>query len=434
MHALDLIIKKRNGQRLSSGEIGFMVDGYTGGSIPDYQMASFLMAVFFQGLDFEETIALTRAYINTGDVVGLASFSGVKVDKHSTGGVGDKTTLVLVPLVASAGVTVVKMSGRALGFTGGTLDKLESIPGFRVDLPVSEIKVVVCRTGAVLAGQTGDLVPADKKIYALRDVTGTVECLPLIAASIMSKKIAGGADRIVLDVKVGPGGFMPDLDSARGLARVMVALGREFGRYTVAVLSSMQQPLGLAIGNALEVREALLTLWGKGPADLTELCLQLGAQMLIAGEVVADAAAGYGLLADKLRQGAGLDKMKEIIAAQGGLAAVVDDPGLLPQAGNRVPVKAVVGGYVQAIKADELGWASLLLGAGRLQKSDRVDPAVGITLGKKLGDRVEPGDTLAVLHVNRKDNLPEAERRSAGAFAIGPTPPQTPPLIYEIIS
>jgi pyrimidine-nucleoside phosphorylase len=337
-------------------------------------------------------------------------------------------------LVASAGVTVVKMSGRSLGFTGGTLDKLESIPGFRVDLPVSEIRAVACRTGAVLAGQTGDLVPADKKIYALRDVTGTVECLPLIAASIMSKKIAGGADRIVLDVKVGSGGFTPGLDSARDLARLMVALGREFGRRTVAVLSSMQQPLGLAIGNALEVREALLTLSGKGPADLAELSLQLGAQMLIAGGVVTDAAAGYGLLADNLRQGAGLNKMKEIIAAQGGLAAVVDHPDLLPRAADRVAVRSDHGGYVQSIKADELGWASLLLGAGRLQMSDRVDPAVGITLGKKLGDRVEPGDTLAVLHVNRDDNLPEAERRAAGAFTLGQTPLNIPPLIYEIIS
>ena len=434
MHALDLIIKKRDGQRLSPEEIAFMVDGYTGGSIPDYQMASFLMAVFFQGLNFAETVALTRSYINTGDVVDLASFPGIKVDKHSTGGVGDKTTLVLVPLVASAGVTVVKMSGRALGFTGGTLDKLESIPGFRVDLPVSDLKSVARRTGAVLAGQTGNLVPADKKIYALRDVTGTVECLPLIAASVMSKKIAGGADRIVLDVKVGPGGFMADLDRARALAEMMVALGREFGRSAVAVLSSMQQPLGLAIGNALEVREALLTLSGRGPADLTELCLQLGAQMLIAGGVVADAASGYDLLAGKLQQGAGLAKMREIIAAQGGLASVVDNPDLLPLAAVLVVVRSAGSGYVQAIKANELGWASLLLGAGRMQKEDQVDPAVGITLNKKLGDRVAAGEALAVLHVNRKNNLQEAERRTAEAFTIGETPPEIPPLIYEIIS
>jgi pyrimidine-nucleoside phosphorylase/thymidine phosphorylase len=434
MHALDLIIKKRNGQCLSTGEISFMVDGYTGGSIPDYQMASFLMAVFFQGLNFEETTGLTRAYIDSGDVVDLSSFPGIKVDKHSTGGVGDKTTLVVVPLVASAGVTVVKMSGRALGFTGGTLDKLESIPGFRVDLPVPDMKRAASNTGAVLAGQTGDLVPADKKIYALRDVTGTVECLPLIAASIVSKKIAGGADRIVLDVKVGPGGFMPDLASARALAEMMVVLVRQLGRRAVAVLSSMQQPLGLAIGNALEVREALLTLSGRGPADLAELCLQLGAQMLVAGEVVAEAAAGYGLLAGKLQQGAGLAKMREIVVAQGGLAAVVDNPDLLPRAAQQVVVKSTGSGYVQAIKANELGWASLLLGAGRLRKEDRVDPAVGITLGKKLGDSVAPGEALAVLHVNRKNNLQEAVRRVAGAFTIGESPPEIPPLIYEIIS
>lgn len=434
MHALNLIIKKRAGQQLSPAEIGFMVEGYNRGDIPDYQMGSFLMAVFFKGLDFEETVALARAYINSGDVVDLTSFPGIKVDKHSTGGVGDKTTLVVVPLVASAGVTVVKMSGRALGFTGGTLDKLESIPGFRIDLSIPELQAAALRTGAVLAGQTGNLVPADKKIYALRDVTGTVECLPLIAASVMSKKIAGGADRIVLDVKVGPGGFMPTLESARALAGLMVALGREFGRRTVTVLSSMQQPLGLAIGNALEVREALATLAGRGPADVTELCLQLGVQMILAAGVVSDAAAGYDLLKDKLQLGAGLAKMREIITAQGGLAAVADNFDLLPQAADQVAVKSVSDGFVQAIKADELGWASLLLGAGRLQKEDRVDPAVGIALTSKLGDRVKTGTTLAVLHVNRKDNLPEAEKRVAGSFLIGPTPPAIPPLIYEIIS
>jgi pyrimidine-nucleoside phosphorylase/thymidine phosphorylase len=434
MHVLDLIIKKRDGQCLSPEEIAFTVDGYTWGSIPDYQMASFLMAVFFQGLNFAETVALTRSYINTGDVIDLSSFPGIKVDKHSTGGVGDKTTLVLVPLVASAGVTVVKMSGRALGFTGGTLDKLESIPGFRVNLTLAELKSVALRTGAVLAGQTGDLTPADKKIYALRDVTGTVECLPLIAASVMSKKIAGGADRIVLDVKVGAGGFMTDLPRARELAEMMVALGWEFGRSAVAVLSSMQQPLGLAIGNALEVREALLTLSGRGPADLTELCLRLGAQMLIAGGVVADAASGYDLLAGKLQQGAGLVKLREIIAAQGGLAPVVDHPDLLPLAATLVVVRSAGSGYIQAIKANQLGWASLLLGAGRMQKEDQVDPAVGITLNKKLGDRVAAGEALAVLHVNRKNNLQEAEQRTAAAFTIGETPPEIPPLIYEIIA
>jgi pyrimidine-nucleoside phosphorylase len=434
MHALDLIIKKRNGQQMTPDEIGFIADSYTGGELPDYQMAAFLMAVFFQGLSFEETVALTRAYINSGDVVDMASWPGIKVDKHSTGGVGDKTTLVVVPLAASAGLTVIKMSGRALGFTGGTLDKLESIPGFRTELSVDELKSAVRRTGAVLAGQTGNLVPADKKIYALRDVTGTVECLPLIAASVMSKKIAGGADRIVLDVKVGPGGFMPDLSTARLLAELMVALGRSFGRRTVAVLSSMEQPLGLAIGNALEVREALSVLSGGGPGDVTGFCLQLGAQMLIAGGIVDSEAAGCDLLVGKLRQGAGLAKLREIIDAQGGLAAVVDDPGLLPRAAEQLPVQTGSGGFVQAIRADELGWASLLLGAGRLQKEDRVDPAVGITLTKKLGDRVEPGDTLAFLHVNRKTNLEEAERRAAGAFLIGAAPPEIPPLVYEIIS
>lgn len=434
MHALDLIIRKRDGQKLLPEEIEFVVNSYTAGKIPDYQMASFLMAVFFRGLSFEETVALTRAYINSGDLVDLSSFPGIKVDKHSTGGVGDKTTLVVVPLVASAGVTVVKMSGRALGFTGGTLDKLESIPGFRIDLSVPELKSMALRNGAVLAGQTGNLVPADKRIYALRDVTGTVECLPLIAASVMSKKIAGGADRIVLDVKVGPGGFMPTLEGARALAGLLVALGREFDRRTVAVLSSMQQPLGLAIGNALEVGEAIMTLAGRGPADVTELCLQLGAQMLLAADVVTDQASGYAMLTDRLRQGAGLAKLREIITAQGGLGAVVDQPELLPQAAELVAVKSPGSGFVQAIRANELGWASLLLGAGRLKKEDQVDHEVGITLVKKLGDRVEPGDTLAILHVNRRDNLLEAEQRVLESFQVGETSPTIPPLIYEIIS
>ncbi|MDH7576253.1 MAG: pyrimidine-nucleoside phosphorylase [Bacillota bacterium] len=434
MRVLDLIVKKRDGKELTAEEINFLVQGYTRGEIPDYQMAAFLMAVYLKGLDFPETRALTRAFVNSGEVIDLREIPGIKVDKHSTGGVGDKTTLVLVPLVAAAGVTVVKMSGRALGHTGGTLDKLESIPGFRVDLDLEEIKKVVRRVGAVLVGQTPNLVPADKKIYALRDVTGTVDCLPLIASSVMSKKMAGGADRIVLDVKVGSGGFLPAVDEARALARLMVALGEEFNRRTVAVLSSMEQPLGFAVGNGPEVREAILTLKGEGPRDLVELCLELGSQMLYAAEAVSSPEAGREKLESLWRQGAGLVKMREIITAQGGEPEVVEDLSLLPRASREVEIKAPTGGYVSAINARELGWAALLLGAGRMKKEDQVDPAVGIALKKKVGDYVALGEALAVLHVNKEEHLPEARNRVAKAFLLGSDPPPFSPQIYEVIS
>ncbi|HHW39974.1 MAG TPA: thymidine phosphorylase [Syntrophomonadaceae bacterium] len=434
MRALDLIIRKRNGDSLSGDEIDFLVRGYTRGEIPDYQMAAFLMAVFLKGLTFDETRDLTRALIRSGDVVDLKGMPGIKVDKHSTGGVGDKTTLVVVPLVAAAGVTVVKMSGRALGHTGGTIDKLQSIPGFRTDLDLDEIKELASRVGAVVAGQTANLVPADKKIYALRDVTGTVDCLPLIASSVMSKKIAGGADRIVLDVKVGSGGFMTEVATARELARWMVKLGMEFDRRTVAVLSSMDQPLGYAVGNALEVREAIMTLQGEVNSDLVELSLTLGSQMLYTAGVVPSPEVGYEKLRELLRRGAGLEKIRRIIEAQGGNPLVVDDLSLLPEAAGRVDIKAPASGYVREIKAREIGWVSLLLGAGRLRKEDRVDPAVGIILLKKVGDYVQEGEPLAVLHVNKKDFLPEAERRAMEAFTIGSEAPTPNPLIYEVVS
>ena len=434
MRILDLIIKKRDGQRLSSDEIDFLINGYTSGTIPDYQMSSFLMAVFLRGLDIEETKALTRAMINSGDFLDLTDIPGIKVDKHSTGGVGDKTTLVLVPLVAAAGATVIKMSGRALGHTGGTLDKLEAIPGFRVDLPFKEITSVVLRTGAVLAGQTAALVPADKKIYALRDVTGTVDCLPLIASSIMSKKIAGGADRIVLDVKVGSGGFLPSVDQARELGELMAALGREFSRKTVIVLSSMVQPLGETVGNALEVQEAVATLKGDGPRDLTELCLVLGGEMLSAAGITPSAQAGQERLQDVLEQGAGVAKLREIITAQGGVPDFIDDPSSLPQAAVQVEVRAPEQGLIQEINAREVGWVSLLLGAGRLRKEDKIDPAVGITLKKKVGDFATAGEPLAVLHVNNTGNLNEAKERLVRAFTIGSERPSLPPLIYDVIA
>lgn len=434
MRALDLIIKKRNGKSLAGEEIDYLVRGYINGEIPDYQMAAFLMAAFLRGLSFEETRELTRSFILSGEMLDLRGISGIKVDKHSTGGVGDKTTLVVVPLVAAAGVKVVKMSGRSLGHTGGTLDKLESIPGFRTELERKRIEELASKVGAVIVGQTANLVPADKKIYALRDVTGTVDCIPLIASSVMSKKIAGGADRIVLDVKVGSGGFMTDIDSARELAGWMVRLGKEFGRPTVAVLSNMEQPLGRAVGNALEVKEAIMALRGEGEPDLVELSLTLGAQMLYAAGVVGSPEAGYRMLEELLRRGAGLEKMRSIIEAQGGDPRVIDDPSVLPEAAEKIPVKAPVAGYVRRINAREIGWVALLLGAGRLRKEDRVDPAAGLVLAKKVGDYVEEGEVLAELYVNRRSFLKEAEDRALAAFDIGAQRPYPPPLVYEVIS
>jgi pyrimidine-nucleoside phosphorylase len=433
MRALDLIIKKRNGGRLNFEEIDYLIEGYACGVIPDFQMSAFLMAAYLRGLDYSETIEMTRAMIKSGDTLDLSVIPGVKVDKHSTGGVGDKTTLVLTPLVAAAGVPVVKMSGRALGHTGGTLDKLQSIPGFRLDLSPEEITAAALRTGAVIAGQTAELAPADKKIYALRDVTGTVDSLPLIACSIMSKKIAGSADRIVLDVKVGSGGFLPSTEEARSLGELMAAIGNEFQRKTVIVLSGMEQPLGYAVGNALEVKEAVHTLRGEGPADLTDLCLVLGGEMLAAAGAAPTPQSSRQRLQDLLQQGAGLDKLREIIIAQGGSPDFIEQPSLLPAAAQKIHVPAGESGFVQAINARETGWVSLLLGAGRLRKEDAVDPAVGVTLKKKVGDAVAAGETLAVLHVNSAENLLEAQRRMSGAFVIGARRPAAPPLIYDVV-
>jgi len=433
MRAVDLIIKKREGGRLTLQELDYLVRGFVEGEIPDYQMSSFLMAAFLRGLNYEETKYLTLAMIKSGELLDLKDIPGIKVDKHSTGGVGDKTTLVLVPLVAAAGVKVVKMSGRALGHTGGTLDKLESIPGFRTDLSLAEMKEIAGRVGAVLAGQTANLVPADKKIYALRDVTGTVDSLPLIASSIMSKKIAGGADRIVLDVKVGSGGFLPFVDRARALGELMAALGSEFRRKTVIVISSMEQPLGLAVGNALEVDEAIATLKGNGPRDLVELCLVLGAEMLAAAGAAESPQEGKKTLQKLLEQGAGLAKMREMIEAQGGTPEVLDNPDLLPKSAEQVMVQSEQEGFVHWINAREIGWSSLLLGAGRLRKEDKIDPAAGIVLRKKMGDQVAVGEPLAELHVNRRDNLDEVKERVKKSFVIGQERPQLPPLIFDII-
>jgi pyrimidine-nucleoside phosphorylase/thymidine phosphorylase len=434
LQVVDLIAKKRDGKKLTEEEINFLVHNYAQGAIPDYQMAAFLMAVFFQGLDFSETRALTKAFISSGKVLDLSCIPGLKVDKHSTGGVGDKTSLVVVPLVAAAGATVVKLAGRALGHTGGTIDKLESIPGFRVNLHPGEIKEIARRIGAVISEQTSDLVPADKKIYALRDVTATVDCIPLIVSSIVSKKIAGGTDGIVFDVKVGSGGFLSDLKSARQLAQLMVALVEQFGKKAVAVLSNMEQPLGLSVGNALEVREAILTLQGKGPPDLVELCLELGSQMLLLAGVVPSVRAGKEKLRDLLQRKAGLEKLQQMILAQGGNSEVVANLELLPCSAQTLEVKSCSAGYIKEIAARSIGNAALLLGAGRLKKGDQVDPAVGVTLMKKVGDYVTPGETLAVLHFNSSRHLEEAQQLVATAFHFSPEPPEKPALIFEVIT
>lgn len=434
MRAYDIIYKKREGERLSAKEIRFLIDGYTRGEIPDYQMSAWAMAVFFQGMDAMETAELTLAMAESGDQVDLSPISGVKVDKHSTGGVGDTTTLVLAPLVSAAGVPVAKMSGRGLGHTGGTIDKLESIPGFKVDLTMEEFIHNVNSIGMAVIGQTGNLTPADKKLYALRDVTATVDSIPLIASSIMSKKIAGGADGIVLDVKTGEGAFMKKLEDSRKLAEAMVEIGREVGRKTIAVITDMNQPLGLAVGNALEVREAITTLKGEGPPDLEELCLTLGANMLLIAGKAKDFTEGYNLLQETLVSGKALEQFGRFISAQGGDPAVIDDTGLLPEAKYQIELKSDRSGYINGIKAREVGLLAMSLGAGRATKEEDIDPAVGIVLNKKYGEEVARGETLAVLHLNDHELVEEARKRLRSSFEIKEKKPEERPFIYEIIS
>ncbi|MQL52068.1 pyrimidine-nucleoside phosphorylase, partial [Desulfofundulus thermobenzoicus] len=384
MRMYDIILKKRRGHELATEEINFFVQGYTAGRIPDCQAAALLMAVFFQGLTARETADLTLAMAGSGDRMDLSAIPGPKVDKHSTGGVGDKTTLVLAPLVAAAGVPVAKMSGRGLGHTGGTADKLEAIPGFKVNLSPEDFIRQIRENGLAVVTQTGNLVPADKKLYALRDATATVDSIPLIASSVMSKKIAAGAGAVVLDVKAGSGAFMRSVEDALALARTMVAIGHQVGLRTVAVISDMDQPLGLAVGNALEVREAVETLAGKGPADLRELCLVLGSHMLVLAGAVDGVEQGREKLADLLDRGQALAKFREMIRAQGGDPRVVENPALLPAAREQEPVRAGQEGYVTAIQAEGIGRAAMLLGAGRRTKEDAIDPAVGVVLHKKV--------------------------------------------------
>ncbi|WEK55408.1 MAG: pyrimidine-nucleoside phosphorylase [Candidatus Cohnella colombiensis] len=403
MRAVDLITKKRDGGELSKQEIDDLVQGYTDGTIPDYQMSAMAMAIFFRGMTPDERANLTMAMVHSGDVVDLSPIAGVKVDKHSTGGVGDTTTLVLAPLVASIGVPVAKMSGRGLGHTGGTIDKLESVPGFHVELDNDQFIDLVNRNGLAVIGQSAHLTPADKKLYGLRDVTGTVNSIPLIASSIMSKKIASGADAIVLDVKIGDGAFMKSIEEARELAACMVDIGNRVGRRTIAILSDMSQPLGYAIGNALEVKEAIDTLRGNGPDDLTELCLTLGSHMTVLAGVAATQAQARTMLEQSIASGKALEKFKTFLSAQGGDASVVDEPSRLPTAAYQIEVQAKRSGYIAAIAAESVGVAAMMLGAGRVTKESQIDLSVGIILHKKIGQAVHEGEAIATIHANRAE-------------------------------
>jgi len=434
MRMYDIILKKRNGGELTKEEIEFVVNGYTKGEIPDYQVAALLMAIYFQKMNKRETADLTMAMVNSGEVVDLSAIEGIKVDKHSTGGVGDTTTLVLGPMVAAAGAPVAKMSGRGLGHTGGTIDKLESIRGFNTELPKEKFIENVNKIKLAVAGQTANLAPADKKLYALRDVTATVDNISLIASSIMSKKIAAGADAIVLDVKTGAGAFMKTLDDSFALAQEMVDIGTNVGRNTVAIVSDMDEPLGYAVGNALEVKEAIDTLKGQGPKDLYELCMTLGSYMLVLAKKANDVETARKILEDTIKTGAALNKFKEFVAAQGGDPQVIDNPDLLPKAQHVIEFKAEKSGYVNKIVAMEVGLAALVLGAGRETKESQIDLAVGVVLNKKVGDYVEKGEPLAYIHVNDLNKLKDCEERLRKAFEISDEKPAKRPLIFGVVT
>lgn len=423
MRMVDIITKKQNGEELTTEEIQFFIKGYTDGSIPDYQASALAMAIYFQDMTDRERADLTMAMVNSGETIDLSAIEGIKVDKHSTGGVGDTTTLVLAPLVAALDVPVAKMSGRGLGHTGGTIDKLEAIKGFHVELSKDEFIKLVNRDKVAVIGQSGNLTPADKKLYALRDVTGTVNSIPLIASSIMSKKIAAGADAIVLDVKTGAGAFMKTDEDAVNLAKAMVRIGNNVGRQTMAVISDMSQPLGFAIGNALEVKEAIDTLKGEGPEDLTELVLTLGSQMVVLAKKAETLDEAREKLIDVMKNGKALQKFKDFLQNQGGDSSVADNPEKLPQATYKIDVPAKEAGVVSEIVADQIGVAAMLLGAGRATKEDKIDLAVGIMLRKKVGDAVEKGEPLVTLYANREnvddviakvyDNIQIAEKAEA---------------------
>ncbi|ELB20828.1 pyrimidine-nucleoside phosphorylase [Enterococcus faecium] len=432
MRMVDLIEKKRDGNELSKEEIEYIVTNYTNGKIPDYQVSALLMAIFYQDMTNEEITNLTLAIANSGDVIDLSSLEGIKVDKHSTGGVGDTTTLILAPLVASVGVTVAKMSGRGLGYTGGTLDKLEAIPGFQIELSDEEFVRIVNESKVAVIGQSGNLAPADKKLYALRDVTATVDSLPLIASSIMSKKIAAGADAIVLDVTTGDGAFMKNIEDARRLAKTMTSIGKLANRETVAVISDMSEPLGEAIGNSLEVVEAIETLQGNGPEDLVEMCYALGSQMVVLAGKAKTTDEARTLLQEALESGKALEKFKEMIQNQGGDPAIVEHPERILTARYTMELPAKQSGVVSKIVANELGIAAMMLGAGRKTKEEDIDHAVGLKLHKKIGDTVTKGESLLTIYSNDEEITSVIEllykNIEIGESAMKPT------LIHDIIT
>ncbi|MBU5426642.1 pyrimidine-nucleoside phosphorylase [Tissierella pigra] len=433
MRIYDIIKKKRDGYSLSTEEINYFVENYTNGNIPDYQASALLMAIYFNKMDKRETLDLTKAMINSGDTFDLSNINGIKVDKHSTGGVGDSVTLILGPMIAACGVPFVKMSGRGLGHTGGTLDKLESIKNFKVELSNDEFVRNTNDINISICSQTGNITPADKKLYALRDVTATVENLSLIAGSIMSKKLAIESDAIILDVKVGSGAFMKNIDDAISLANEMVDIGNSYGRKTIAIVTNMDEPLGKAIGNALEVKEAIETLQGNGPNDLYELCLKLGSKLLLLAKKVDKEEDGRNMLINVIKSGKAYEKLIELVQHQGGDISYVKDTDLLPKAKYIVEVKSKVEGYVKSIDAEEIGKAALYLGAGRETIESKLDLAVGIVLNKKVDDKVELGEVLAYIHLNNMEKAEEVERRLHEIYLIGDKNNAKKQLIYKEI-
>lgn len=436
MRAVDLILKKKNGGVMSKPEIEWLVDGFVKGKVPDYQMAAWMMAVCFQGMNPQETGALTDVMMRSGGMVDLSALPGVKVDKHSTGGVGDTTTLIVAPLVAACGGTVAKMSGRGLGHTGGTLDKLESVPGVNVEIPMERFFEIVKEIGLCVMGQTEGLVPADKRMYALRDVTGTVSSIPLIASSVMSKKLAAGADAIVLDVKMGTGAFMQTLPEAQALARTMVEIGAHMGRRTVALVTDMNQPLGMAVGNGLEVREAIELLAGKIPSGdpLYEVSMLLASHMLLLSGLAKNEAETRAKLTQALTSGAGLQKLGAMLRALGGDVRCIEDPDSLCIVEKKIPVALGAAGYIAAMRAEEIGVAAQLLGAGRATKEDHIDPAVGLVMHKRQGMHVAADEPVATLYVNDPAHVEEAAALVRAAFTLSQEPPASMPMVYDVIS